>query len=273
VSRACALLNIRRQGYYAWQKHIEGKRQRQDRELTEQLKEAFYGSDRIYGARKLIHVLRVSGIRTGRKRVRRLMDLAGIMPVTRRKRVNTTDSKHDLAIFANLLQQNFKAQRINRAWVSDFTYIRTDEGWLYLCSVLDLCSRRIVGWATSAVIDRHLAIAALNNAVCGRRPAKGFVFHSDRGCQYASSDFRNAVAGHGGVQSMSAKGCPYDNAYAESFFKSLKIECVDRRRFLTRQQARDSVARYMLFYNRKRIHASLGYLSPAEFEAALPLAS
>jgi transposase InsO family protein len=239
-------------------------------ELSERLKEVFYGSQRIYGARKLIHAL---NIRAGRKRIRRLMDSAGLVPVTRRKRVNTTDSKHNLEIFPDLLKQNFQAERINRAWVSDFTYISTDEGWLYLCTVLDLYSRRIVGWAVSDTIDRHLAIAALENAVENRKPAKGFIFHSDRGCQYASSDFRNAVVNYKGIQSMSGKGCPYDNACAESFFKSLKVECLDRQRFLTRQQAKDTVSRYMLFYNRRRIHASLDYLCPVDYEARANLAA
>jgi len=266
IARGCALLKVRRQGYYEWKKRSEGKRVRQDRELSERLKEAFYANDRIYGARKLIHIL---AIRVGRKRVRRLMEKSGLVPVTRRKRVNTTDSKHNLEIFPDLLKQNFRAKSVNRVWVSDFTYIRTDKGWLYLCTVLDLCSRRIVGWAVSDTIDRHLAIAALENAVKNRKPAKGFIFHSDRGCQYASSDFRNAVAKYKGVQSMSSKGCPYDNACAETFFKSLKVECLDRQRFFTRQQAKDATARYMLFYNRKRIHASLNYLCPVDFEAIL----
>lgn len=263
-------MEIRRQGYYEWKNRGESERSKRDRELSERLKEAFYNSDRIYGARKLIHAL---GVHAGRKRVRRLMDNAGLVPVTRRKRVNTTDSRHNLEIFPDLLKQNFRTEHVNRAWVSDFTYIPTDEGWLYLCTVLDLCSRRIVGWTVSATIDRHLAIAALQNAVDHRKPPKGFIFHSDRGCQYASSDFRNAVVNLKGIQSMSSKGCPYDNACAESFFKSIKVECLDRHRLLTRQQAEDTVSRYMLFYNRSRIHASLGYLCPAEFEARLPVAA
>jgi transposase InsO family protein len=204
------------------------------------------------------------------------MDEAGLVPVTRRRIINTTDSKHDLAVFPNLLKQNFTADRINRIWVSDFTYIPTDEGWLYLCSILDICSRRVVGWAVSNTIDRHLAILALKRATENRKPEPEFIFHTDRGCQYASSDFRNAVTSAGGIQSMSAKGNPYDNACAESFFKSLKVECICRNHFTTRQQAEQAVARYMLFYNRKRIHASLGYATPADFEdiiSRLPLVS
>lgn len=264
---------MRRQGYYDWLRRKESPRREQDHQLSEQLKQLFYASSRIYGARKLMMELRRAGIRTSRKRVRRLMTAAGLVPVTQRKRINTTDSKHSLSIFPNLLQQDFHTEQINRVWISDITYIRTDAGWLYLCSVLDLCSRRVVGWAVSDTIDRHLAISALNNAVSYRKPGRGFIFHSDRGCQYAASDFRDAVAEQGGVQSMSAKGCPYDNACAESFFKSLKVECVDRHRFRNREAAREAISAYMLFYNRKRLHATLDYQCPADFEAAMPLVS
>ena len=196
---------------------MESPRRKRDHELSNKIKNVFFVSDRIYGARKIEKEMRKDGIITSCKCIRRLMDDAGLIPVTRRRIVNTTDSKHDLAVFPNLLQQNFSANHINRIWVSDFTYIPTDEGWLYLCSVLDICSRRIVGWAVSNSIDRQLAITALNSAVRNRKPEPAFVFHTDRGCQYASSDFRNAVAAAGGIQCMSAKGNPYDNACAEAF--------------------------------------------------------
>jgi transposase InsO family protein len=273
VAKACKLLGMCRQGYYAWLKRGDATRQKRDRTLTQQIKNIFFENDRIYGARKILNILRREDVRTSRKRIRRLMHAQGLIPVTQRRRVNTTDSKHDLAVFPNLLRQNFTTDGVNRAWVSDFTYIPTDEGWLYLCSVLDLYSRRVVGWAASQTIDRYLALSALENAVANRKPQSSFIFHSDRGCQYASSDFRNAVVAYGGIQSMSARGCPYDNACAESFFKSLKVECVLRYRFHSRQQAEQSVAKYLLFYNRRRVHATLGYLSPVEFEDLILLAS
>jgi transposase InsO family protein len=192
---------------------------------------------------------------------------AGLTPVTWRRRINTTDSKHDLGIFPNFLQQDFRVALPDKAWVSDITYIPTDEGWLYLCGMIDLFSKRVVGWAVSRTIDRHLAIAALENALRNRKPGRGLVLHSDRGCQYASGDFRNAVSRMGGIQSMSRSATPYDNACAETFFKTIKVECLNQRHFTTREQAQDAVMTYILFYNRRRIHQSLGYMTPIAFEA------
>lgn len=200
----------------------------------------------------------------------------GLVPVTCRRRVSTTNSNHNLGVFPNLLKEEVRLKKMNQVWVSDMTYIRTDEGWQYLCTVLDLFSRRVVGFALSNRIDRRLAIAAFENAMENRRPGKGFIFHSDRGYQYASSDFRDAVANSGGRQSMSAAGNPYDNACAESFFKTLKIEWLERRHFETRQQVAKAVREYLLYYNRLRLHSSLGYQSPVDFEMNLskqPLAS
>lgn len=267
VKRACQLLGLRRQGYYEWRARQDGRRAVRDRCLTTKIKEIFYASHRIYGARKICAVLRKQGETAGRKRIRRLMIAAGLVPVTYRRRVNTTDSKHNLGTFANLLKQDFHAETANKVWVSDFTYIPTDEGWLYLCAIIDLHHRGVVGWAVSSTIDRHLAIQALNRALANRHPKRGFIFHTDQGCQYASSDFRESVAEAGGIQSMSRKGTPYDNACAESFFKTIKVECLQRKHFATRAAAEDAVLKYMLFYNRLRIHQALGYRSPCDFEA------
>lgn len=271
MSQACRVMGVRRQGYYEWaaRRRERPVRYRQDEVLTAKIKNIFYESKRLYGARKIQQLLRRDGWNIGRKRVRRLMRQAGLVPITLRRHLTTTDSKHSLAVFPNLLNRDFTATTMNRIWVSDFTYIRTDESWLYLCSVLDICSRRVVGWAVSKTIDRHLAIAALENAVKNRRPARGFTFHSDRGSQYASADFRKVVAKYGGLQSMSGPGNPYDNACAESFFRSFKVECVDATHFSSHKQALGEIAQYMLFYNRRRVHASLGYRSPVEFERDL----
>ena len=257
---------MRRQGYYEYQQRKDSVRKVRDRELTTKIKNIFYESDRIYGARKIRHQLREGGDDVSRKRVRRLMEAAGLVPVTWRRRVQTTVSDPRATPFPNLLKQDFKVALPNLTWVSDFTYIPTDEGWLYLCSFVDLFSRRVVGWETSDAIDRHLAIAAFHNAVENRHPGKHLVIHTDRGCQYTSWDFRREVAAIGGIQSMSRPGTPYDNACAETFFKTVKTEWMERFHFRTRQEARDAIAKYILFYNRVRIHQSLGYLTPVEFE-------
>lgn len=266
VSQACRLLEVRRQGYYEHQKRRDSVRKVQDRALTTKIKNIFYESNRIYGARKICHQLREGGDDVSRKRVRRLMEAAGLVPVTWRRHVQTTVSDPRATPFPNLLRQDFRVALPNLTWVSDFTYVPTDEGWLYLCSFVDLFSRRVVGWETSDTIDRHLAIAAFRKSVDNRHPGKRLVIHTDRGCQYTSWDFRREVAAIGGIQSMSRPGTPYDNACAETFFKTLKTECVDRFHFRTRKEARDAIAKYVLFYNRVRIHQSLGYLTPVEFE-------
>lgn len=276
LSVMCRLLGVRRQGYYEYHKRGETQRQLRERIRTQLIVDVFYESHRTYGARRIAAELAKRGIRINRKQVRRVMIQEGLIPVTSRRRVNTTNSNHDLEVFSNLLKSGNNPSGINQVWVSDMTYIRTDEGWQYLCTVLDLYSRRIVGFALSKRIDRHLAIAAFENAVENRRPKTGFIFHSDRGCQYASHDFRNAVANAGGRQSMSAAGNPYDNASAESFFKTLKVEWLERMRFKTRQEATKAVREYMLYYNRRRLHSSLGYQSPVDFEMSIserPLAS
>lgn len=267
VSTACKLLSARRQGFYEWQRRQDNYRAIQDQLLTTQIKNIFYESKQIYGARRIVALLGQRGIYTSRRRVRRLMTLAKLIPVTFKRRMNTTVVDPKLEPFPNLLMQDFKADAPNTKWVSDFTYVPTDEGWLYLCSIVDLFHRGVVGWAVSDRIDRNLAIAAFDKAVSYRHPKAGFIFHTDRGCQFASSDFRNAVANAGGIQSMSRPGTPYDNACAESFFKTLKTECLDRFHFRTRHEAEHQILQYMLFYNRIRIHQSLGYLSPVQFEA------
>ena len=266
VNRACKLMKVRRQGYYEYLSGRDSLRKTEDRQLTAKIKDIFYESNRIYGARKILEGLRNGGALVSRKRVRRLMDEAGLVPVTWRRSVHTTVTDPKASPFPNLLRQDFRVALPNHTWVSDFTYVPTDEGWLYLCTFIDLFSRRVVGWAVSNTIDRHLAIAAFRNAVANRHPGQRLVIHTDRGCQYTSWDFRREVASIGGIQSMSRPGTPYDNACAETFFKTIKVECIDNAHFKTREEASDAISRYLLFYNRLRIHQSLGYLSPVEFE-------
>lgn len=266
----CRLLNVRRQGYYEYHRRGESQRQYRERLQAQQVLNVFYENRRIYGARRIAAELLRKGIHIDRKQVRRIMVKEGLVPVTCRRRVNTTNSSHHLGVFPNLLKENGTPSGTDQVWVSDMTYIRTDEGWQYLCTVLDLYSRRVVGYALSKRIDRHLAIAAFQNAMTNRRPGKGFIFHTDRGCQYASADFRVAVSNSGGKQSMSTAGNPYDNACVESFFKTLKVEWLETRRFSTREQAAKAVGEFLLYYNRKRLHSSLGYQSPVDFELTAP---
>ena len=259
-------MKVRRQGYYEYQQRKGSPREIRDRMLTAKIKNIFYEAKRIYGARKIREELRKGGDWVSRKRIRRLMEAAGLVPASWRSSVRTTVADPGAAPFPNLLKQDFKVALPNLTWVSDFTYVPTDEGWLYLCTFVDLFSRRVVGWAVSSTIDRQLAIAALRNAVANRRPGQRLVIHTDRGCQYTSWDFRREVAAIGGIQSMSRSGTPYDNACAETFFKALKIECINRVHFRDRKEAENTIAEYLLFYNRRRIHQSLGYLSPVDFE-------
>lgn len=261
-------MNVRRQGYYEFLNRKDRPAEVRDRCLTVKIKNIFYESNRIYGARKIVHELQEQGEYTSRKRVRRLMLSAGLIPVSWRRSTRTTVSDPNAAAFPNLLKQDFRVALPNRTWVTDFTYIATDEGWLYLCSFMDLFSRRVVGWAVSSTLDRHLAIEAFRKAVKTRGPKKDLIVHSDRGCQYTSWDFRREVANCSALQSMSCPGTPYDNACAESFFKAVKVECTNRYHFSTRKEAEAAIAKYLLFYNRVRIHQSLGYLSPASFEAS-----
>lgn len=271
VSKACELLGVRRQGVYERRHNDSSKREKMDQILQVKIQNIFFENHRIYGARKIRFLLRDSGISVSRRRVRRLMEKAGLVPVAYRRYRSTTNSRHGYPVFPNLLSGDFTASAANRVWVTDMTFIPTDEGWLYLCTILDIYSRRVVGWAVSSRIDRKLAIQALEQAVTQRNPQRGWILHSDRGSPYASDDFRRAVTNAQGLQSMSRSGNPYDNACAESFFHSLKGECLDSKLFQTREQASIAVADYLLFYNRIRIHASLGYRSPVDFEAQFPL--
>jgi putative transposase len=266
VASACSLLGLPIHCYYARRRRTEGIRQRKDRELTEKIETIFDAGNRTYGIKRVQAALKQSGIHVGYERVRRLMSEAGLFPIYHKKKIKRGRSRVYHEGCPNLLKKVPRAEQKNRVWVSDFTYIWTNEGWLFLCCVIDIYSRRVVGHAMSSRIDRHLAIAALENAADTRRPAKGFILHSDQGSQYASSDFRQTVKKHGGIPSMSAKGCPTENAYAESFFNTLKTECANRCIFSDRLKAREIISQYIDFYNLKRIHGSLGFMSPADFE-------
>lgn len=268
VVRLCRAVEVSRSGYYGWRRGLESRRTKANRHLLEAIREIHEGSRQVYGAPR-IHdeLVKVRGQRCGRHRVARLMRNAGLQARTRRRFRVTTKSEHRHPTAPNLLAQRFHAERANQAWVADITYIATREGWLYLAVVIDLYSRRVVGWATSSLITRALVVDALHVALGHRRARPGLLHHSDRGSQYASNDYQLLLAKEGFVCSMSGRGNCYDNAVAESFFHTLKTELVHHQRYETRAIAHASVFEYIEgFYNRRRKHSALGYLSPCEYE-------
>ena len=220
-----------------------------------------------YGSPRITEDIQIKGIRCSENRVARLMKVHGIIAKAKKKFKATTSSKHNLPVAENLLNQDFVAEKPNTVWVSDITYIWTLEGWLYLAVILDLYSRQVVGWAMSDKLTANFVIKALYQAIGWRNPVRGCIFHSDRGIQYASAEFRNVLNSHGFIQSMSRKGNCYDNAVAESFFHTLKTEHVYDYRYETRAEPVRSVFEYIeVFYNRQRRHSAIGYRSPISFE-------
>ena len=208
------------------------------------------------------------GFGVKRRYVSKRLQAMGLIPKARRKFKATTDSDHQLPVTPNLLQQDFSASKSNEKWVSDITYIKTDEGWLYLCVFIDLFSRQVIGWSMSKRINRHLVCNALNMALFRRKFPTGVIVHSDRGSQYCSKKYQNMLKKHRLVCSMSAKGCCYDNAACESFFHTLKVELVHDEYYQTRVQARASLFEYInVYYNRQRRHSTIGYMTPEKFEA------
>lgn len=266
----CQHLEVSPSGYYDWQNRraCPGARARQNQTLAKEIEEVFLQSNGTYGSPRIMHQLRKEGSRHGRNRIGRLMreqNLCGRQK--RRYRVQTTQSSHDEPIAPNRLAQAPKAVAPNQIWVADITYIKTGQDWLYLAAILDLYSRKIVGWAMSERIDSALVLSALSMARLHRNPPAQVLFHSDRGIQYASSDYRQALAQAQFIASMSRKANCYDNATMESFWSSLKLELVYRRDFETHAQARAAIFHYIeSFYNRKRLHSALNYLSPVDFE-------
>jgi transposase InsO family protein len=260
-------MQVSRSGYYSWKGRDTSERQLENERLTCQIGQFFARSNQTYGSGRILRDLREVGFRCGRRRVARLMRQAGLRAVVAPRFRVTTDSNHALPVADNLLGQDFGAVEANVKWASDITYLWTREGWLYLAVVLDLFSRRIVGWSMQKSLERSLVVDALGSALCQRHPEAGLVHHSDRGSQYASFDFQALLKENGVTCSMSRKGNCYDNAVVESFFGTLKQELVNRRSFSTREEARREVFAYIeVWYNRQRRHSSLGYVSPVEFE-------
>jgi len=273
VGRMCMLLNVSRSGFYAWRKRPESRTSRENRALEDRIRLVHANSHGIYGAPRIHRDLNEDGVCCGKNRVARIMRNAGLRSRTRKKFKATTNSKHNLPVAPNLMNQQFSAEAADSAWVGDITYIWTDEGWLYLAVLLDLFNREVVGWSASSRMTRQLAIDALQMALGKREPGRDLMHHTDRGSQYASADYQTILKEHGMVCSMSRKGNCYDNAVAESFFARLKSEWVNHERYRSRSEAIESLFYYIeIFYNRKRRHSSINYATPQEYKA-LPLAA
>lgn len=268
IEKMCRVLGVSRSGYYAWIGRPESKRAKENRELLTAIRKVHQKSRGIYGSPRITEELPAHGLKASRPRVARLMAKNAIRSKVKRKFKVTTNSDHSLPISPNLLDQTFYVPAPGLIWVSDITYIRTDEGWLYLTTVIDLFHRKVVGWSMShRMTAEQTVVAALEHACQRYRPAPGLIFHSDQGIQYASESFRRVLGNYKMLQSMSGKGNCYDNAVAESFFKTIKTELVYHERYRTRRQARNSIFEYIeVFYNRIRKHSYLGYLAPVQYE-------
>lgn len=263
----CQTFKVTRSAYYDWLKRPVSRHKGKDKVLIDQIKKIFDESDSTYGHRRIKKELKKKGIKTSNHRVRRLMRENGLISVLKSKYKATTNSNHNYPVAPNLLNKDFTAKIRNQKWVGDITYIPTGEGWLYLAAVEDLYHKKIVGWALDGRMTKQLTLKAINQAITRERPEKGLIFHSDRGTQYAAYDYQDMLRLHGIRQSMSAKGDCYDNACMESFFATLKKELIHRRRFKTREEAKVAIINYIeTWYNCKRTHSSLGYMSPMEYE-------
>ena len=270
IQLLCQVLDVSPSGYYDWQnrRQTPSARARQNQSLSQQIKTIHAKSRQTYGSPRVTDQLRKDGHKHGRNRIARLMKEQGLYGRQKRRyRIQTTDSNHDQPIAPNRLAQAPKPTAPNQIWVADITYIHTSQGWLYLAAILDLYSRKIVGWAISPFIDTSLVLMALNMALARSRPSAQLLFHSDRGVQYASSGYRKALASAGLIASMSRKATCYDNATMESFWSTLKLELVYRQNFVSHLEARSAIFDYIeTFYNRQRAHSALDYLSPVDFE-------
>lgn len=260
-------LQVSKSGYYAWRKRSKSSRAMEEEALLEEIIRIHQESHGTYGSRKITHEInRKSEKPVNHKRVERIMRENGIYSKTRRKYKATTNSRHSLPVAENVLNRDFKADRPGKKMVSDITYIPTEEGWLYLAGVMDLCGNKIIGISMGGRMTKELVMAALKDAIRHSRSTEGCILHSDRGSQYCSLDYQAMVKEHGFVSSMSRKGNCWDNAPMESFWGKLKQEWLNGRHFTTREEAKAAVFEYIwIFYNRQRIHEANGYLTPEEY--------
>ena len=269
IEIACTALGVSPSGYYAWKNRKASPRQRRDMVLLAHVRSQFMNSNETYGSPRMHAELKEEGIEVGLHRVARIMQENRLKARQKTRFKKTPDSDHGGPVASNVLDQNFAADGPDQKWGVDISYVWTAEGWTYLAIVLDLFSRKIVGWAISDRMKRGLAMEALRRAIALRQPDPGLIHHSDRGSQYCSYDYRRLVADHGLIASMSGRGNCYDNAMVETVFKTIKTELIWRTSYTTREQANKAIGEYIEgFYNPRRRHSSLGYKSPAAFETA-----
>ena len=270
----CGALGVSRGGFYAWLIRPPSKSSRRNEELADKVRTSFLQSDRTYGARRVWHDLLAEGVACGLHRIERLMQVQGFRARPRRRRLPADPGERSLAaVSSNVLDRQFEAERPNQKWIADFTYVWTAEGWLYVAAVIDLFSRRVVGWSMSAGMTAQLVTDALVMAIWRRGKPDALLHHSDRGSQYTSEQFQRLMADNGVTCSMSRSGNVWDNAAMESFFSSLKTERTARKTYRTRDDAKADVFDYIeRFYNPRRRHSTIGYLSPVEFEEQMRLA-
>jgi transposase InsO family protein len=267
VTLLCQVMEVSRSGFYGFMKRLQRPEDPQAQRLIVKVRAIHKANDEAYGSRRMSQALRIDGDDVGRYQAGTLMKKANVEVKQKKRFRATTDSKHNYPVAPNLLDRQFDIETPNTAWGGDITYLWTDEGWLYLAVIIDLFSRRVVGWSLSSRMKVDLVRDALLMAIWRRKPGRGLIHHSDRGSQYACHEYQDILEEHGMIPSMSRKGDCWDNAVIERFFRSLKSERTNHRRYLTREAARQDVINYIeMFYNSRRLHSYLGYVSPAEYE-------
>ena len=270
VLKMCRVLKVSKSGYYDWLGRPKSKTEQRREMLMKKLIELNEKNYGVYGSPRMREALNKQGIKVSKNTVAKLMQIQQIKAIPKRRYVHTTDSKHGYVVALNLLNRDFTASGPNQKWVSDITYLMVDGRWMYLCVIIDLYSRRVVGWSFDDHMKASLLIQAFLMAVSMRRPGKGLVFHSDRGVQYACKEFRDYLGRYKMIQSMSRKGNCWDNSCAESFFKTIKTEFLNQRYFSNMHTARMAIFEYIeTFYNTRRIHSTIGNCSPMEYEEKL----